>query len=192
MYTTSASLLERLRQPGQEQAWQRFVELYTPLLYTWAQWQGLAGADAADLVQDVFALLVRKLPEFRYDEKKSFRGWLRTLALNKWRENQRRKLPLTFTGSGRELDSRYGKDETNLFEEAEFRQYLTHRALELLQSEFRSATWRAFWETSVAGRSTAEVARELGLTTGAVRAARFRVACRLRAELSGMLEEGPT
>ena len=104
MYTTSTRLLERLREPGQDQAWQRFVQLYTPLLYTWAHWQGLQGADAADLVQDVFTLLLRKLPEFRYDKDRSFRGWLRTLTLNKWRENQRRKLPLTLLGTGRELD----------------------------------------------------------------------------------------
>src|SRR5579871_334631 len=31
MPTTSASLLERLRRPGQQDAWERFVELYTPL-----------------------------------------------------------------------------------------------------------------------------------------------------------------
>jgi len=36
MNTTSVSLLERLRQPTAQQAWQRFVDLYTPLLYYWA------------------------------------------------------------------------------------------------------------------------------------------------------------
>ena len=36
MYSTSVSLLERLRQPAQPEAWGRFVELYTPLLYYWA------------------------------------------------------------------------------------------------------------------------------------------------------------
>ena len=61
----------------------RFVELYTPLLYYWARRVGLRRQDAADLVQDVFTLLVRKLPEFTYDRNKRFRAWLRTVTLNR-------------------------------------------------------------------------------------------------------------
>src|SRR5438445_6391414 len=57
VYTTSTSLLGRLRQPGERQAWQRFTELYTPLLYYWARRLGMQPSDAADLVQEVFALL---------------------------------------------------------------------------------------------------------------------------------------
>ena len=50
MHTTSASLLDRLRQPGEEDAWTRFVQLYSPLLYTWAHRLGLPDADAAATV----------------------------------------------------------------------------------------------------------------------------------------------
>ncbi len=64
MSTTPVSLLEQLRQPTAARAWPRFVELYAPLLYDWARRLGLQDADAADLVQDVFAILLRKLPEF--------------------------------------------------------------------------------------------------------------------------------
>src|SRR5438270_12313478 len=91
MNTTSVSLLEQLRQPAdRERAWKRFVQLYTPLMYHWARRLGLASADAADLVQDVFTLLLRELPRFAYDAGKSFRGWLRTVTLNKWRDLRRR------------------------------------------------------------------------------------------------------
>jgi RNA polymerase sigma-70 factor (ECF subfamily) len=37
MNTTLPSLLQRLRLPDQPKAWARFVELYTPLLYSWAR-----------------------------------------------------------------------------------------------------------------------------------------------------------
>jgi RNA polymerase sigma-70 factor (ECF subfamily) len=36
MDRTPASLLERLRRPDERQAWDRFVELYSPLIYFWA------------------------------------------------------------------------------------------------------------------------------------------------------------
>jgi RNA polymerase sigma-70 factor (ECF subfamily) len=49
---TPVSLLGRLRRPDDLEAWGRFVELYTPLLYYWARRQGLQQADAKDLVQE--------------------------------------------------------------------------------------------------------------------------------------------
>src|SRR5262249_10636168 len=87
---TPATLPERLRHPDAQEAGRRFVDLYPPLLYHWARRTGLAAAEAADLVQDVLTVLVQKLPEFRYDPGKSFRAWLRTVTLNKWRGNRRR------------------------------------------------------------------------------------------------------
>ena len=57
------SLLERLRRPDDCEAWNRFVELYTPLIFAWARQVGLQESDAADLVQDVFALLITELSQ---------------------------------------------------------------------------------------------------------------------------------
>ena len=90
MNSTHSSLLERLRRPTDEEAWDQFVRLYAPLLFHSAHEVGLQGPDAADLVQDVLVVLVRKLPDFQYDPRKSFRAWLRTVTLNKWRERLRR------------------------------------------------------------------------------------------------------
>src|SRR5260370_37897418 len=88
--TTPVSLLQRLRQPAAQAAWERFVQLYTPLLRAWAHRLGLRDGDCDDLVQDVFAVLVRKLPEFEYRPDQRFRGWLWTVLLNKYREQRRR------------------------------------------------------------------------------------------------------
>src|SRR3954470_11722938 len=93
MNSTSGSLLERLRQPGQPRDWERFVELYAPFLLSWARRLGAAPQDAEDLVQDVLTLLVQKLPEFVYNPARSFRAWLRTVVLNRWRDRLRRAGP---------------------------------------------------------------------------------------------------
>ena len=85
--STSVTLLQRLRRAEDHLAWSRFVDIYTPLLYRWARRSGLADQDANDLLQEVFVVLLKKLPEFTYDPQKgSFRGWLRAIALNKFRE----------------------------------------------------------------------------------------------------------
>jgi RNA polymerase sigma-70 factor (ECF subfamily) len=183
---TPASLLERLRRPDQEAAWRRLVELYTPLLLCWARKAGLGDAGAADLVQDVFALLVQKLPEFDYDRQKSFRGWLRTVTLNRWREKHRRQVPAGGLGGGTEEIA--SPDPVAAFWEQDYRQHLAGRALELMQNEFQPATWKACWELVVAERPAAEVAAELGLTVNAVYLAKSRVLRRLRLELAGLLD----
>ncbi len=48
MHTTPPALLERLRQPGDQAAWQRFAQLYTPLLNYWAQ-RFLSASDNNDM-----------------------------------------------------------------------------------------------------------------------------------------------
>src|SRR5262249_30570789 len=141
-------------------------------------------SDAADLVQDVFTVLVQKLPEFHYDRHKSFRAWLRTITLNKWQDRRRRPTPVRLEG-GAEPAEPTGPD---VFAEAEDRQHLVGRALELMQTDFQPATWKAFWEHGVCGRPAAAVGAEMGLSPGAVYAAKFRVLDRLRKELQGLLD----
>jgi RNA polymerase sigma-70 factor (ECF subfamily) len=188
MHTTPVSLLERIRRSADQAAWERFVKLYTPLLGHWARRLGSHGPDADDLVQEVFAALVRKLPDFRYDAGKRFRGWLWTVLVNKVRAKHRHQSVCGPAGGDGILDQVAAPDEADAVSEAEYRQYLTRRALELMRAEFQPTTWRAFWECVVADRAGAEVAAELGLSVDAVYAAKSRVLRRLRRELAGLLD----
>ena len=184
---TPASLLERLRRPAEQAAWVRFVELYTPLLYHWARRTGCQEADAADLVQEVLTLLVRKLPEFNYDDHRSFRAWLRTVAGNCWR-NLHRRTRLPAAAGAVDPDDLAAPEPADAFWEAEYRRHLVGRIVELMRAEFQPATWKACWECVVGGRPAAEVAAELGMSVGAVYMAKSRVLSRLRRELAGLLE----
>jgi RNA polymerase sigma-70 factor (ECF subfamily) len=184
MPSTSLSLLQQLRESGEQQAWDRFVQLYTPLLYRWARQLGLPPQEVPDLVQEVFITLVPKLREFVYDPDKSFRAWLRTVAMNRFRRYWRGKRCET----PGDLPDVEAPDSTTVFEEAEYRQYLVKRALELMQVDFQPTTWKACWEVTVADRPAEDVARELGLTVNAVYLAKSRVLCRLREVLDGLLD----
>jgi RNA polymerase sigma-70 factor (ECF subfamily) len=188
MHTTPPSLLQRLRQPGDERAWERFTELYTPLLYYWTRRLGLQPQDASDLVQDVFTLLVQKLPEFAYDRRRSFRSWLRTVILNKWRDRQRERVERPLPADAAAFNGLAVPDPAPLLEETEYQQHLVRCALQVMQAEFQPVTWRACWEYVVAGRPPAEVAAELGVTVNSVYVAKSRVLTRLRQELEGLLD----
>jgi RNA polymerase sigma-70 factor (ECF subfamily) len=186
MNTTPVSLLERLRHRHEPAAWERFVKLYTPLLCQWARRLGLHGPDAADLVQDVFAVLVEKLPEFRYDPRQRFRGWLWTITANKCRARRRRPAALP-QAEDHALAELPAPDEDPPGE-AEYRQEVMRRALQLMQTDFQPTTWRSFWACVVEDRPAGEVAAELGLTPEAVYAAKARVLRRLREQLDGLLD----
>lgn len=188
MNTTPPSLLEKLRHPDDQRAWQEFVDLYTPLLYQWARAAGLQDPDAADLLQDVFATLFRKLPDFQYDRYRSFRAWLRTVTLNQWRDNHKRRGRQAIAGGADCLDELPARDELSDAAEDEYRHYLTRRALELMQTDFQPTTWRACWEFVVRGRPAAEVARELGISENAVYIAKSRVLRHLRQHLAGLID----
>jgi RNA polymerase sigma-70 factor (ECF subfamily) len=185
MDTTPASLLDRLRAATDRQAWERFVELYAPLLLNWARRLATNEADAEDLVQDVFALLLRKLPEFVYDPHRRFRGWLRTVLHNHWvtlRRNPSAVLPPA-TAAVPEPLCPEGTEE-----EVEERRLLVARALRLVRQDFQPETWQAFWQFAVCDRPAAAVAAELGVRVDVVYTAKSRVLRRLRQEVAGLLD----
>jgi len=186
MDTTSPSLLIRLRQPGEQDAWRRFVQMYTPLLFRWARRWGLRDQDAADMVQDVCVILMQKLPTFQYDPRRGFRNWLHTIALNKFRDFCRRRGSRPTEGGS--LSDVAAQELSDELAATEYRQHVVGRALQLMQAEFAPKMWKACWEHVVAGRPAVEVAKELGISPGTVYVAKSRIMMRLRKELAGLLD----
>ena len=187
MNTTSHSLLQELRKPEANDAWKRFVKLYTPVLFDWAARAGLQETDAADLVQEVFVILLEKLPEFEYDRTGSFRAWLRTVTMNKLRDGKRRAARSVTVGFDDKLFAKIEADADSYWD-LDFRRELARRALELMRTDFAPTTWQACWEFLTQSKSAAEVAKRHGLSENAVYIAKCRILRRLRQELQGMLD----
>ncbi|QDU31380.1 RNA polymerase sigma factor [Anatilimnocola aggregata] len=185
MHSTSFTLLERVKVARNDADWDRFVNLYTPMLFAWAKRFGLGDADACDLAQDVLLILLKELPNFERGRKFSFRSWLRTIATNKCREHLRRKKPQALDPMSALQLSDFDAEP---FWEHEYRQLLVARALTVMKAEFEATTWQACWEHVVSGRKAADIGAELRLSEGAVYAAKCRVMKRLREELEGLLE----
>lgn len=188
MESTSVTLLKRLRQSDNQEAWERFVQIYTPLLYHWVRRFGVTATEASDLLQEVFTHLVQQLPKFEYDPSRSFRSWLCTVTRNRCLEILRQKtIPVQTTGeSGLQQLAESGGD-LNL-EEREYRQFIIHRAIQVMQSDFQPTTWKSFFQHVVQGLSVAEVAADLGIPEKRVYRNKARVLQRLRQELEGMLD----
>lgn len=189
MNSTSESLLLRLQQAQDQQAWARFVQLYTPLLFYWARKTGLQSQDASDLVQEVLTIVFRKLPDFKYDPSKSFRSWLRTITLNKHREFCRKKSVSRMAATGsileRVQDQKISPDTTW---DLSYHRSLFGTALDSLEGEFRPKTWTAVRKFVLENRPAAEIAAETGVSVWTIYAAKSRLLARLREELEGLLD----
>lgn len=189
---TSLTLLGRLR-ADEPDAWGRFVRLYEPLVRYWSRRAGVTGADADDIVQEVFrAVSAGGLAAFRRDRPNdTFRGWLRGVTRNMLLRHRQRGLQVPQADGGTEalrrieaIPDQPASDEPDPPAE---RHALYRRALELVRGEFEERTWRAFWATTVERRAPAEVATEFGISAAAVRQAKSRVLRRLKEEVGELL-----
>ncbi len=74
---TRVSLLERLKDWGQQTAWREFAHNYGPLIRNVARKAGLNHAEADEVAQEVMIAVARKIGEFRHaGNAGSFRAWL--------------------------------------------------------------------------------------------------------------------
>jgi RNA polymerase sigma factor (sigma-70 family) len=94
---TRRSLLLRLQNVLDNDSWKEFFETYWRLLYGAALKAGLSDVEAEDVVQEIIISVVKELPQLKYDEGKSFKGWL--LTLTSWRiadhyRKQKRQVPI--------------------------------------------------------------------------------------------------
>jgi RNA polymerase sigma factor (sigma-70 family) len=184
--TTRQSLLVRLRNPRDGEAWAEFVAIYTPLIDRLARARGLQAADAADLTQEVFRAVAGAIDRYDPDPARgSFRSWLFRIARNLMINLlAARRIRPQATGDPdiQELLERIPAPdgaETALFE-AEYRRRIFLWAADQIHGEFRHSTWQAFWLTAVKGQDARAAAQASGISVGAVYIARSRVMARLR------------
>jgi RNA polymerase sigma factor (sigma-70 family) len=195
MTQTPISLLERLRLRPDPASWQRLIDLYAPLVRVWLRRYALQPADADDLTQEVLAVLVRELPQFRHDLRRgAFRRWLRTVLVNRLRAfwRGRRRQAAAGEGRGEGGDVLGGLEDPggglSRLWDREHDEHVARRLMELLEPEFEPTTWQAFRLLTLEGKGTAEVAAELGISQGAARVAKSRVLRRFRQEIDGLVD----
>ncbi|OAI46825.1 RNA polymerase subunit sigma-70 [Planctomycetaceae bacterium SCGC AG-212-F19] len=188
---TRASLLVRLRDPQDHDAWQQFFRVYASVVYGFARRRGLQDADAADLMQDVLRRVALAAGKLDYDPRKgTFRSWLFTVTRNRLFDflNSRQRQVAGAGGSDgqRRLDEQPATpdpaDGAGSWDQ-EYHQGVLRWAMERVRGEFQENTWQAFRQTAVEGKNPKEVAGSLKMSPGAVYVAKSRVLARLKTEV---------
>lgn len=184
---TSLTLIESVRNNAAG-AWDRFVEIYSPLIYYWCTTKAqLPREDASDIMQDVFLSISKSIGTFRRDETYgSLRGWIRVITTNQIRSHIRHGGKEATAQGGTHAHQQLNAVPETLLgtdDEPVETSILMRKALDVLRNSFSESSYQAFWLTAMEGKTTAEVAQSLGLTESATRQACYRVRKRLRDEL---------
>lgn len=183
---TRASLLVKLRDSKDIDAWEDFTEIYTPVIHRAASKMGLQSADADNVVQEVLLAVSKSIDQWlNRQERIGFRPWLFRIARNKTLDLLTRKAtrPFKKPGEGSSFEwSQVAQQESEIATHFEFEyqwELFTRAAAEVRESAAES-TWQAFWLTAVEQQPIDFVAQKLGVREGMVYLSRCRIMERIR------------
>lgn len=184
---TKISLILRLANRDDHEAWQHFETVYRPVVYKAARSKGLQDADAEDLVQQVMASIARALQRRPHDKQRAkFRTWLYRVTHNAIINAIQRRKPDRGAGDTRVMEQLsqipLSMAESQLMDSA-YQRSVFQWAAERIRTEFQEDTWQAFWLTMVEGVGCDEAASQLGKHVGSIYAARSRVVRRLKQKI---------
>lgn len=203
---TRQSLLERLKDLGNQEDWRRFFDTYWRLIHATAVKAGLTETEAEEVVQDVMIAAARKLPEFTYRPgKDSLKGWL--LAVTRWKVNDQYRKRRRAHASGKSVPPAAGgrgpagADETertatiervpdpappalDAHWEEEWHANLLRAALDRVKRRVNPAHYEIYHLAVVQGLSSRDTANALGVSLPRVYLIKHRVGRLLRAEVA--------
>jgi len=162
---------------GDQEAWDLLVERYTRLVYSIAFKSGLGEQDAADVVQNVFTIVLRRLESLQQPDR--FSAWLITTTRREsWRIKKRQHE--TFLGDGVDpVDPDLSADAMVIeWEHAS----LVHQALQRIDDRCQRLLTLLFLQDTRPGYDV--IAAELGIAIGSVGPNRARCLKRLKRHLA--------
>lgn len=181
-FDTSKSLLGRISQSQNEDAWRFFVSLYAPFIRSCLTQKNVPNSDRDDLCQDTLTQVFKGISQFNHNGRPgAFRQWLKTIVTrNVWNYFQSKS---NKNASPQEIDiTSIPNDNDDLVDqwEREHDRYVINKMLSLVKTEFAPSSWHAFRLVSLEGQSPEKAGRQLGMTINAVVIAKSRVLRRLR------------
>ncbi len=192
---TSYTLLEQVRAADQ-QAWERFVDVYGPTLYGWCRSAGLPDADTADVIQDTFRAVASGIERFERtpDRQGAFTAWLWTVTQNRIKNHWQRRVSKDRADGGSDAQQLLAELPDPFADLSDTKSTVGEtsivlRTAELVRPEFTETTWQAFWRVAVDDQRTDLVATQLSISVAAVRQAAYRVRKRLREELQDVISD---
>lgn len=194
---TRETLIRRLPDAADVEAWDGFVEIYEPLLFRLARAKGFQQADAEDFVQEVLSAVAKAVRRWvESDDRGPFRVWLfriaQNLAINFLTRPKHQRLGSGDSQIARLLSEQpaVSADSSQMFV-AEYQRELFRWAAERVREQVSDRQWMVFWLTSVEDQPITDVARTYNMSVGSIYVARSRITKRIRELIRGHEEQSP-
>jgi len=198
---TQRTLLQRLRDPADEAAWQLFEARYRDLVVRFARSRGQQQADAEDIAQAVlaslFALFRAPGKPFEYDPQRGrFRDYLFRCVRNAITRHATRQKTLSGTGVARPIDSTDGlltdipapdSNETSNWE-SEWMDHHYRLALATVRLTFEPVSIDVF-ERCLRGDAIREIADSMAMTEQGVHKIKQRIRDRMQALIAEQIRD---
>ena len=197
IFATRSTLLVRLKDLDNQQAWQEFFDVYWVLLFNFARRAGLNESDAEEVVMETVETVARKIEDFEYNRQRGrFKGWLLTIVRFKLGDRFRKKkrqaqkgeiASLDEVGEGQILDA----DSTELEKiwDTEWQKRLVDMALERVKQLVGHKQYQIFHCYVIQEQDAEEVAEFLEVSKSQVYVAKNRVGKVFEGELKLLAEE---
>jgi RNA polymerase sigma factor (sigma-70 family) len=208
---TRHSLLNRLKDWGDQTSWQDFFNTYSRLIYNVAVKAGLSDTEAQEVVQETVIAVARKIGEFKADPAHgSFGAWL--MRLTRWRIadqfRKRNKVGQASRLSGAGETPALCSDDTgstgpiervpdpaslalDAVWQTEWEKHLMAAALERVKQQVSPRQFQIFDLHALQNQSVQETARTLQSSVASVYMAKHRVARLVKKEVKKLERSQP-
>jgi RNA polymerase sigma factor (sigma-70 family) len=187
-WQTRNTLLERAKDPNDQQAWSDFAEFYTPFIHIILRKTGVDSKNFDDVTQDILVKVWKYLKSFdKETHRVNFRTWLGTVirrsAYDFFKKTSKSSELVDPNQQLLQLNStNFRANELDEIIVKEWESYLVERALENVRKIFSGIAVEVF-ELSLEGLKSSEIAARLNLNEDSARTLKNRVKNRLIEEI---------
>jgi RNA polymerase sigma factor (sigma-70 family) len=198
---TRHSLLRRMKDWGDQASWEEFFKTYWKLIYGVAMKAGLTDAEAQDVVQETVLAVARNIQDFEVgSEHGSFKAWL--LQNTRWRiaDQFRKRLPVVPQHCGAPPGSAETPTTDRLPDpasldldavwNADWKENIAEAALANLRRRVDPVQYQMFDLHVFREWPAAKVAQKLGVKTGKVYFAKYKISRLLKKEIRRLEAKG--
>ena len=187
---TRQTLIQRLKNTADDEAWKEFYDFYWQLISGWARAFGCSPEKADDVFQETMVCLLRNISTFEYNPAKgSFRSYLKTIVRSRCYDLFRKESHYIATGDDSDRNSETsenpGFEDDNIWLDS-----LVQQALRRVYGKVDQQTYKSFCMYVLEGCPVNEVSNRMGgLRIGTIYQQKSRILKMLEKEFLVLLEE---
>lgn len=195
VFSTSQTLLQRIHDKEDHEAWEEFVMFYKRFIYVTIRNMNVSESDTKDLSQKVLIKVLNNIHKFKHEPgKHAFRNWLYRVTKNTVLNYiTQKKSHLNVMVDSERIECDHYLDNISVPEidyviENEWKCFLYNYAFEVIKDQFQENVIHTF-ELIIQGYNSKDIAQKMNLNQNTVYTYKKRVQTALKKEIDKLTFE---